>query len=315
MVPARMNGWCSGNDLTPTLVDVPLQRNSMLIGPTLLQHVGITDDLVRIHDVVVEVPLFGIPEDFPFPEERPAHADAVGRRQIGHPQIARFIVGAGCARRLAHQQRRVLGAEEAGSRGDEPPDAQSFEGAPIGAYLAAQRRLRGISVEQLAAQTRIPLRSLERLEAGSFDANIDGFVRGFVRTVAEALGLDPEETVARTRCEPEGDSGAGSAPHLSLRRVFLTVALVVGAGLLLGLVQMVAISPPRGFVTALDPVVVRRDPVRALAEAQAVAGLAQSASAVLATMRSEEPGTRERGSLAEPEAEHPGPEVSRPVAR
>ncbi len=201
----------------------------------------------------------------------------------------------------------------AGSRAHEPAAAQSLEDAPIGAYLAAQRRLRGISVEELAAQTRIPLRSLERLEAGSFDANIDGFVRGFVRTVAEALGLDPEESVARTRSEPGADSGTGSAPQLSLRRVFVTVALGVGAGLLLALGQKVAVSPPRGPATAPDLVVFRRDPVRALAEAQAVAGLAQSASAVLATVRTREPGTRERGSRAEPE--HPAPEVSRPLAR
>ena len=45
--------------------------------------------------------------------------------------------------------------------------------------------------------TRIPIRSLARLEAGVFDAEPDGFARGFVRTVAIALGLPPDETVAR----------------------------------------------------------------------------------------------------------------------
>ena len=74
----------------------------------------------------------------------------------------------------------------------------------IGAYLSAQRRLRGISIEELAHQTRIPLRSLERLESGSFDADVDGFVRGFVRTVAAALGLDADEALNRALQEPGG---------------------------------------------------------------------------------------------------------------
>ena len=65
----------------------------------------------------------------------------------------------------------------------------------IGRYLARQRRLRGVSLDDLAAQTCIPRRSLERLEDGAFDRQADGFVRGFVRTVAAALGLDAEEAV------------------------------------------------------------------------------------------------------------------------
>ena len=97
----------------------------------------------------------------------------------------------------------------------------------IGAYLAAQRRLRGISAQQLAAQTRIPLRSLERLESGCFDTEVDGFVRGFVRTVAEALGLDPDETLNRALEEPGQASGPRSAARLSLRRVLAALVGIV----------------------------------------------------------------------------------------
>ncbi len=201
-------------------------------------------------------------------------------------------------------------SEVLNSPGEELRDAQRLGGEPIGAYLAAQRRLRGITMQELALQTRIPLRSLERLEAGSFDANIDGFVRGFVRTVAEALGLDPEESVARTRSEPGDDSGAGPGPHLSLRRVFLTVAFIVAAGLLLGLVQTVAVSMQRGSASALDPVVVRRDPVAALAEAQAVAGL----SPVL-PVRARTPQVASEERRQQPEAVSRGPELLQPAAR
>ena len=50
--------------------------------------------------------------------------------------------------------------------------------------------MRGLSLDEVAAATRIPRRSLERLEAGAFDSEPDGFARGFVRTVADAMGLD-----------------------------------------------------------------------------------------------------------------------------
>ncbi len=145
----------------------------------------------------------------------------------------------------------------------------------IGAYLSAQRRLRGISIEELAHQTRIPLRSLERLESGSFDADVDGFVRGFVRTVAAALGLDADEALNRALQEPGGGVQRQEAPRLSIKRVLVTLAgILLLAGLGFG-VQLIAISvADSGRSRPGNPVVVRRDPVRALAEAQGVAALA-----------------------------------------
>jgi len=72
------------------------------------------------------------------------------------------------------------------------------QGQPISEYLRRQRILRGMSREELSELTRIPIRSLERLEDGQFDGGSDGFVRGFVRTVAEALSeVGKIETPAR----------------------------------------------------------------------------------------------------------------------
>ena len=160
---------------------------------------------------------------------------------------------------------------------------------PIGAYLATQRRLRGITLEELAAETRIPLRSLERLESGFFDAATDGFIRGFVRTVAEALGLDPDETLNRTLEEP--GQGQRVTPRLSLRRVFAVVfGVVLLAAVGFGL-QRIAISlAGEASKVSFLGATLRRDPVRDLAEAQGVAALAPSPALALASTRRESEG-------------------------
>jgi hypothetical protein len=86
--------------------------------------------------------------------------------------------------------------------------------------------MRGLSLEDVAAATRIPRRSLERLEAGAFDGSPDGFTRGFVRAVADAIGLDPSEALARLLGEaaPERRRRGGTS-------AWLWAAVVLGAGL------------------------------------------------------------------------------------
>jgi len=133
----------------------------------------------------------------------------------------------------------------------------------IGAYLAQQRRLRGLDLEDLVSLTRIPRRSLERLEGGAFDRHPDGFARGFVRSVARAMGLDPDDTVARMLEEPVASPRA-SWPDP--RRLLLGVG---GLLVLLGLALLLVLRPEgpadRDAPAAREPRLVRRDAVRALA--------------------------------------------------
>ena len=144
----------------------------------------------------------------------------------------------------------------------------TFEDAPIGEYLRRQRVLRDVSLEELAAMTRIPLRSLQRLERGEFNGETDGFVRGFVRTVAIALGLDVDDAVARMLKEPvasswERHSQGRRAKQLAALSVLGAILVVLGIVVHAGWQMLVGES-------ASDPgraVVVWRDPVRALAEA------------------------------------------------
>ena len=134
--------------------------------------------------------------------------------------------------------------------------------AAVGAYLRRQRELRGIELDELEAVTRIPRRSLERLEAGAFDASPDGFSRGFVRAVAVALGLDPDDTVARMLVEPaaEPEGSGGGVPRSALAAVAALCALLALALWLWPASERTEPAAPE------SDSVLRRDPVRALAE-------------------------------------------------
>jgi transcriptional regulator with XRE-family HTH domain len=148
--------------------------------------------------------------------------------------------------------------EPAGAR--EPAQAREL----IGRYIAQQRRLRGIELEELATRTRIPRRSLERLEAGAFDHSPDGFSRGFVRTVAEAIGLDPDDAVARMLPEPDGTRLR--SPRRS-RALGVVAAVVALAALVLAARELAfRAATPR----AKGALPVRRDYVRELAAQQGI---------------------------------------------
>lgn len=69
-------------------------------------------------------------------------------------------------------------------------------------YLVSARKQRSMSIHEIAGVTRIPVRSLERLESGLFEElPADVFVRGFLRSYARCVGLDAEDTIRRyTSC-------------------------------------------------------------------------------------------------------------------
>jgi cytoskeleton protein RodZ len=161
------------------------------------------------------------------------------------------------------------------------PEAAAVAGAAdgsVGRYLASQRRLRNISLDDLATLTKIPRRSLERLEAGCFDAVPDGFARGFVRTVAEALGLDSEDAVMRLMREPPEDADEpGRRPLLVQKTMFARAAALAGIVLLaLVLWKLVGAWLAPAEKPVAHDVILRHDAVRELArQQQAGAGQAE----------------------------------------
>jgi len=84
---------------------------------------------------------------------------------------------------------------------------QDFEQAPpeiggIGAQLRAARETRGLTLEQVAAETRIPQRHLKTIEAGEFSAlPARTYAIGFSRTYAKAVGLNDADVADQVRAE------------------------------------------------------------------------------------------------------------------
>jgi cytoskeletal protein RodZ len=76
----------------------------------------------------------------------------------------------------------------------------------VGERLRAARLEKGLSLEDIAAQTRIPQRHLESLEAGVWDKlPAPTYTIGFARSYASAIGLDRTEISDQLRSEMGGE--------------------------------------------------------------------------------------------------------------
>ena len=66
----------------------------------------------------------------------------------------------------------------------------------FGEHLRREREVRNIALQDVSRTTKIPVRSLERLEAGEYEA-LPGevFVRGFIKSYARCVGLDDESAL------------------------------------------------------------------------------------------------------------------------
>jgi transcriptional regulator with XRE-family HTH domain len=84
---------------------------------------------------------------------------------------------------------------------------------PFGEHLRREREMRGVSLEEISAATRISARFLEALEKEEWDHLPGGvFNRGFIRSVARFLGLDEESLVAEYALETKGRIDTGVVP-------------------------------------------------------------------------------------------------------
>src|SRR3954470_664957 len=115
----------------------------------------------------------------------------------------------------------------------------------IGEQLRLAREAKGLSLDDVASRTRIPIRHLQNLEREEWDAlPAATYAVGFTRNYANALGLDgatlaralrdqiggPSHRAAAAEYYPQADPAR--VPPKSLIFVVIFVAILVGAYLL-----------------------------------------------------------------------------------
>ncbi|WP_022854160.1 helix-turn-helix domain-containing protein [Thermodesulfatator atlanticus] len=68
----------------------------------------------------------------------------------------------------------------------------------FGEFLRHQREIRGFTLKDISAQTKIGIRALEALEAENWEIlPAEIYIKGFIRNYCETIGLDPNEALLR----------------------------------------------------------------------------------------------------------------------
>src|SRR5262245_56054030 len=103
-----------------------------------------------------------------------------------------------------------------------------MQGEELGARLKRAREVKGVSLQDIAARTKISAATLEALEKNDVSKMPGGISgRAFVRACALEIGLDPEETVTAFQARLEesereaAERGAQRVPITSDDREFL----------------------------------------------------------------------------------------------
>jgi len=83
---------------------------------------------------------------------------------------------------------------------------------PFGEHLKREREMRGVSLNEISAATRIGTRFLEAIENDRWNELPGGaFNRGFIRSIARYLGLDEDNLVAEYSLETSADANTRAA--------------------------------------------------------------------------------------------------------
>lgn len=97
---------------------------------------------------------------------------------------------------------------------EENPQAHS-DLASFGEELRREREIRGISLKEIADETKISKRFLDAIERNDHKTlPAPVFTRGFVREYARYLGLNADEIVNRYNYAAAGDDRIEQSPHL-----------------------------------------------------------------------------------------------------
>jgi cytoskeleton protein RodZ len=88
------------------------------------------------------------------------------------------------------------------SVGEDSPSEEEFRFHTVGEQLKAERERQGLSLSDMAAKTRVPMRHLDSIEKSDFGA-LPGttYTLGFARSYARAVGMDAAKISADMRAE------------------------------------------------------------------------------------------------------------------
>src|SRR5262245_16948115 len=126
---------------------------------------------------------------------------------------------------------------------DTPTTTRADESIALGKLLRQGREHRGMSLEQIAGETKIPLRHLQALERDDLSVVPEGlYRRAKIRAYARAVHLDRESLAklehAMQAAEPPPVvlPEEASLPTTPLRKSVLVALAAIGTALVLGLV-------------------------------------------------------------------------------
>lgn len=101
----------------------------------------------------------------------------------------------------------------------------------LGHYLKVQRKLRGISLEDVSRLSKIAPNWLKLLEQDEFD-KLPGeiFTKGYLRLYSEVIGLDPEDVVLRYEvvARRHEEEATHPTPWWRRRDTWRVIALLLG---------------------------------------------------------------------------------------
>jgi len=93
-------------------------------------------------------------------------------------------------------------------------EQDDFAADPIGSRLKAAREAQGMSLDDIAAKTRVPIRHLQHIEKGEWDAlPAPTYSVGFARAYATAVGLNASEIGSELRAQLGGARNISAPTH------------------------------------------------------------------------------------------------------
>ena len=131
----------------------------------------------------------------------------------------------------------------------------------LGERLRRARELRGLTLERVARETKIPQRHLEAFERDNLTAIPSGFYqRAKLRTYAQAVGLDQrlalaelESALAPVDTRGPGETRENRGGQGSVSRLPYIVAAVAGIAVIAALFGRASVDPPPQLEPRVDP--------------------------------------------------------------